>query len=567
MKTDRHVLSKWHEPFKRALDAIGESEKLTIMVGAGASVDAGFPSWRSLLSRLLETGFNRVANDKYYAHERQAVEARICAEWPDERYRPSVYEYLAQVVLDRNDLRAGATIARTLHEGGGGLAKAVYEAMYDTAGTAPPPGRITRSIAGLATLFYGTNVKIITTNYDDLLETAIQDSSVHGKTYRSKSRSPDGPPCRTGKFTYVVEHVHGLLPSGGEIPKAEAALVLDERSYVKRSEAAILLMAREFDQPHPKLLVGMSLSDPNVVAALYRAHSPKAIYGIFVEDPNSGTDLELVSDVQHARLDDLGVEAITLRSFGQVSQILIETRLRRFLGDQYWSEQNRYGHRFSSWRTAHDTRYRVPQLDLVSDSEDDFSQCHVEFLRWQNGLQAYLNQFLASLSIGPVDLSEHMALEVWARKPGEFLGSIELVGSSARVIKEPWLIGSVGGSNDLHEVARHTGLLAAKSVYFGAAQKQNNTAAVDRTRWQAGIAVPISLSDQPYYEIPVGSVCLLSTKRWEESVFKGIFDQNDHPIRKKKPVYAAERDLVQELTDLGVSLLDPAKPLPETIVD
>lgn len=551
MGSKDHVLSKSTDSFKNVLNAVGECDELTIVVGAGASMDAGLPSWHGLLLRLLETGFNPIIDHSDYREDKKAIEEDLAREWAEDSECPSVYEFLAHDLLNRHDLRAAATMARTLHEDSkDGLGNAVYEALYDTAGQAPPPGRIARSIAALATLFDGNKVRILTTNYDDLLERAIlefSDPPCLAKSWRPGLKKP-----RRSKRTYLVEHLHGFVPSG-VAPTAEAGLVLDEQSYAQRSESAIKTLASELKRESPTLIVGMSLTDPNVVAALYRAGEPRDIHGLFVEEAESRLSLAVIDDIQSVRLSKMSVNAVDLKSYGQVSQVLVEARLRRIDGTDYWKSSNRYGCRIDDWREGHEARFQVDEPD-----QDDCESSN--FHRWQGSLHSELRRFLVEdLRIGTLRDGEHMAVEVWARKPADDLGFVELVGTSARVMGEPWLIGSYGGSNDLHQIEGGAGVLASKSIYYCAAQKQQNPSPIARTRWQSGIAVPTILGAEPYLDIPVGAVCLLSTQRWEASVFKDIF--GDNPLRKNSKVIS-ERDLVEALSELGVRLLDPTRQLP-----
>ena len=80
---------------------------------------------------------------------------------------------------------------------------------------APDPGRIYRAIADLSSLL-GSRLRIITTNYDDVLERAILDQTEFRP--RSLIVGKDGALAQSVKYPdgdIEVVHLHGLIPYEG----------------------------------------------------------------------------------------------------------------------------------------------------------------------------------------------------------------------------------------------------------------------------------------------------------------------------------------------------------------
>ena len=73
----------------------------------------------------------------------------------------------------------------------------------------------------------------------------------------------------------------------------------------------------------PTLFLGLSLTDPNIVAAchLLKATQNRPWYGLFVGD---GDEDPVVQRYSAQRLKELKITPLPLASFGQISQVIYE---------------------------------------------------------------------------------------------------------------------------------------------------------------------------------------------------------------------------------------------------
>ena len=316
-----HSLSKRNPSFYDAVEAVGSTSKLHILVGAGVSIDVGLPSWSGLLRTVLEKGL-------------QAEQARDTSLF-DDRNR-SWYEAEAQQILEQTDAVSTATVARLLL-GDDALVDHVRLALYASQKYGVQPGRIAFSIARLLRIMPRGSSVVVTTNYDDLLEYAIAET--FGFERPKVNSIGAAKPVSSEKGQFSVKHLHGMLGKrrGDEI----LPIVLDEKGYAASAEAQQALDELFQDDEATVLIVGSSMADTNLVAALYRArakgvllpvsHSHKdRVFGMFVDAQSSIG----VRKIQQSRLEDLGVRPVHLLSYLQISQVLNEMILSRLAGTE-----------------------------------------------------------------------------------------------------------------------------------------------------------------------------------------------------------------------------------------
>lgn len=122
-----HVLSKRNPPYVRLLDSLGDSNVLTLFVGAGASADAGLPQWGRLVKTYLENGF------------REAIDTDLI----DSSCDPAILA--EQVLMQNRDVVAAASIGRYLHEDR--RDDAIKSALYRGVRARPRAGRVVTAIA------------------------------------------------------------------------------------------------------------------------------------------------------------------------------------------------------------------------------------------------------------------------------------------------------------------------------------------------------------------------------------------------------------------------------------
>jgi hypothetical protein len=476
-----HVLSEQNQPFKDLINALGTCTSLAIVVGAGVSMEAGLPSWDTLVLRILESGL-KASQDL------------------DEIAKDHDVKALAKAFLDDTDLLRAATFCQQLH--GSNRDAAIRSALYPGSSVATP-GRAARAIAALAENV--DNVRIITTNYDTLVETAIAEMGGRGATRVVGS----SPWPQTGQQLPVpVHHVHGCVPADPRDP-IEGDIVLDERDFVFSRDQTAGLALLDLLKAEVILFVGMSINDPNIVTALTKMNLRKVpgckAFGLFsTSGSNANSTLKRLAST---RLANLGITALDLASYSQVSQIIFEALVCRVEGpSRYWTDADdlRYGLRFTAWR-------RQLELDWKIESKDDF-------IASQDRLHALLVDTLDSLgSLLGRETGEHLGVHLWARKPGDGLGTMQLWGSSVERHRERWSLRLTG-----IPIGTGSGYTAVDCLYYGGPQVRTHSTRDQADRWNAIFAQPIDLVDYPWRNLFVGAISLSSTNRLGQSCMKSM---------------------------------------------
>jgi hypothetical protein len=320
------------EPIAALIAAAGEPGRLSLLVGAGASMEAGLPSWDGLLDRLLLRG-----------GEAAGLIAPVPAGTdPSEDERSRRRRWLAEAA--RDGPLGKAALAETL--AGGERDVWIREELFRPA--AGPgsyfPGPIARAIPGLREAF-GADLRVMTLNYDDLIEQAYrQDGRFDPWPLATDDhRVPDG---KVG-----VVHLHGYLGRDG---RPAGRLVLSEADYMEMQRAA------SWQQTYVNgalmdstvVFVGTSMLDPNVIRYLHDVRPSTARpsrFALFVRQGTYADDVP--QDVRTAReqalarrWEALGVVAVFVDHYTDVAQVLSEAARHRELGrERYVALRDRAG--------------------------------------------------------------------------------------------------------------------------------------------------------------------------------------------------------------------------------
>jgi hypothetical protein len=302
---------------------------ITIFCGAGASIDSGLPTWVGLIKELAK----RLSNE--------ALREIILAEEADLTRR--VQMLLAAI---ETELRPEHLIA---------------DALYSPV-SAQPPGLLLSSVAKLASLL-GKRVRLITTNYDDRLELALEGLAIPGATVAASGLADAGSWWNSDN-PFEVLHLHGFLPSKKSAPRFEIKLpiVLGEDEYLHYGAQVQNVISRCITES-TVLFVGASMTDPSLVFPLHQANTAKTIttpFALLVPDESAAAkyspqDAEMnaesfLSLVRSHLQTALGTRTIALKSYGQVAQCVAEFCAALQAPGPYVDSDprtsHRYGHRY-----------------------------------------------------------------------------------------------------------------------------------------------------------------------------------------------------------------------------
>lgn len=347
---------------KQVYDLVGRiasAEKVTVVLGAGASVEAGLPDWNGLVTQALSTASQHLFAD----------DAISAGEWRD-------------AVLRTETLPGALSVASSVLQD-------AYDALLpdwiygpDRLTCSKVPGPILRAVAELAYV-YGTSLRIATTNYDLLIEKAlVEDDRITLAPYAQygySQKRPDG---------LSVCHLHGYVSEDG---KEDPAHPLSTDAHYHESSRPSSWQTAYFDEALSDstcLFLGTSLLDQDVRGFLARSdkrNGPRPAV-IFVRE-----DSLKISDSARRKFEDRlrdrwvsqGVDAFFLDYFGDVSIFLRELAFARAQpgGDRQTPYVSLF-ERSAQWIEAFDRE--VLGLDKVDDG----------FLRLQGSLSRDLRKVL-----------------------------------------------------------------------------------------------------------------------------------------------------------------------------
>ena len=430
-------------------------------------MEVGLPSWEGLVQALL---FDAMTARKW-SRDRSALVERASADGV-----LAAAEIVA-ALLDEDEREA--RIRRNLY--GSDDPADLY------------PGPLARALTRMQRAF-GRSMRLVTTNYDELLEAALQEKwdadEVHSYV---KTQDP-----RRGHVS--VTHLHGVLGT-----QRKGKLILSERDYhalQRRTSWQERWMLAALNGS-TCIFLGASLTDPNILRYLHGHVRRFRHFALFrravVRERDEAREQRRWESIQRRRWGEVGVVPLFVDNHADVSQFVHEVTARRLQRNSYVSLPNRLQHWFDRERRRGCLR-----------------QGHSAFVAGQHRMNEALNRALDGVLRGFDSLSrpptgETFAIALWALYLPRNKGPQERVAiwaSSDRITTTS----SPGQSIELSHDSEWTGI---RAISDGVAREEEID--VYTSRWKYVYAVPVFRQTRNY-RLPLGAITLSTTADADRTV-------------------------------------------------
>ena len=479
------------------IERFAAAPQVTLVVGAGASMEAGLPSWPELIEKLLQ----RVARENPRLEE------------------PADREDWIKRTLERDELLGAGAVVEVMADED--LELLLPQALYGDAGPAGyEPGPIADQVAKLRARF-GERITILTTNYDDLIERALLGAGSTKRQIKPYVRRRTEPPAGA----VPVTHLHGYAGRDGK-PKR---LVLTEEHYhqMQRGRSWQEEYVTERLENSLCLFIGTSLTDPNLIRYLYgyRA-STRRHAAVFVRQGDLDYATPAVRSAREEaiskRWQRCGVEPVFVDHYADAAQLLYEIADCRAGSQEYEPLPAR------ARRTLED----IERILFATDGGDErFAERQVVLSRW---LRSHLYELLTTaLEGGAPPADERLALTLWLLSPDG--ASLTGWAHSDRAHQDPATIEAV-------PIAEGSEWVAVRTVCHGVRVELDRESAV--SRWHFVRGLPLIL-EQPT-RMPIGCLTISSTKRGGTTVLNRL--DAGRKAELHRGLTAAIVDTIQQLS-------------------
>jgi hypothetical protein len=478
-----HALSLDNQPYlKRLLGLIRDkSHPVTLVLGAGVSIDSGLPTWNLLLDFMI-------------------------AQIPDGRMRD-----LAEADRTADPTRQAEYIQRLVaKQTNKSTEEIVRDALY-LDNQDPTPGGLANALARLV----GSSAErftVLTTNFDHIFEAALKDNTeIEVQSLGLADAEPADANIACTDELLSVTHLHGMLQRNND--KNLQPIILTEAEFLREGPRVRGIIGRQL-ATSTVIFVGLSLTDPNLVGPLWEfAHAGDSTgrkYEHFVltvvPDSEIGSFLDIcqyeISKAAHLD-ENLSLRPVFMKSYSQLIQMVNDMGLAavetvRYSKNPSCGTSIRYGKRLQEClRNAygHIGCVRSESIPVAAAAEVLSERLHNALTVRSGPIDALKNLRSQLIEAGVEDLpqlnEEHFGLTLWLRVPGH--GSkrppyaIQLVGTSICAHREAWSI------QRSEEINRRSEFIASKCLYWGRTEVGDVRAADPPSLWKGVLATPITI--------------------------------------------------------------------------
>jgi hypothetical protein len=402
---------------------------------------------------------------------------------------------------------------------GDDLQRWIREELYGPTQTAANylPGEICRQIPLLREIF-GEELRIMTTNYDNLIEQAFAERGVDAVAI-SEGRANDSDD------TVSVVHLHGYTEGDGTL----AELVLTEAQYQRMQQQYSWQeeRVREALSDSTVLFVGASLIDPNLIRYLHREEpaGPPCLALFPRQGRHAGDIPPAVPQAReqgiHDRWASVGVEVVFVDHFVDTAQTLYEIGRARRDGAQY----RPLVQRATEW-------VEMVEQNLLGYAGPE------RYQRAQRGLCRLLQSALERATAAAEELedrqwNEVLALSMWlVDRDGRHLTNSVM---TDRVHVDMRTIEPV-------EINEHSRWAAVRAYCFGQALAE--TREIYASRWKFIRALPLIWHEEPFGRMPVGCLTATSMETRENTMLNEMDDVVE--ARFNRTLVQAAREMLRQ---------------------
>jgi hypothetical protein len=484
---------------------------LTLIVGAGVSMNAGLHSWKELLEYM-----TKQIRD-------QELRRMVSQDTADPmRKAELILQFIKKdlpIAADPNELNT----------------KIIRKALYPR-NAAGKPGSLAKSIARLV-VARERKVRLITTNFDTVLEKALE--ACFDKDQIRPFALDDYAGwqrwCDAGGIG--VLHVHGVVhhPSSG-VPVTPRVVLTESQFF--RSGSDVRRVIAENMRDANSVFVGLSMTDPNLVGPMYETSvqgSSTRRYVLTVPDQTAGTKdskeaIRYAIEAADFMARELTLSTIFLKSYSQLNQVLADLSLalvepdRYELDDSPTTDSLTYENRLTKALDGCYARIGAPgpgQPAPLDQAAVDLHDKLYAALRAPEGPVEVLRRLAGkygSHEIGEPG-GENFALFLWlkCRQNGDRKANyaLNLIATSAYVHREMWSIRWWE-----QPIVRESKIVAVNAVFLGMNVATNLTLPEEMKIWRGIMACPIVMNStasskrikgSPLDTVTVGAITLNST--------------------------------------------------------